>query len=100
MRLDKFLKTMNLMKRRTVANEAAGEGFITVNGRTAKPACNLKAGDVIELDMWNFRKKIKVLQVPEKKSIPKKDLPLYIETLEYSAKTADDFADFEDDEEL
>ncbi len=100
MRLDKFLKTMNLMKRRTVANEAAGEGFITVNGRTAKPACTLKAGDVLELDMWNFYKKIKVLQVPEKKSIPKKDLPLYIETIEYRAKTADDFADFEDEEEL
>ena len=100
MRLDKFLKITNLMKRRTVANEAAGEGFINVNGRTAKPALTLKAGDILELDMWNFYKKIKILQVPEKKSIPKKDLPLFIEMVEYRAKTADDFEDFQDDDEL
>jgi ribosomal 50S subunit-recycling heat shock protein len=100
MRLDKFLKTTNLMKRRTVANEAADEGFIRVNDRAAKPSYTLKEGDVIEMDMWNFYKKIKVLQVPEKKSIPKKDLPLYIETIEYRPKTSDDFTDFEDNEEL
>ena len=50
--------------------------------------------------MWNFYKKVKVLQVPEKKSIAKKDLPLFMEVVEYRAKTVDDFADFIDEEEL
>lgn len=100
MRLDKFLKVTNLIKRRTVANEAAGEGFISVNGRAAKPAYTLKVGDEIEMDMWNFYKKVKVLQVPDKKSIPKKDLPLYMETVEYRVKSSDDFEDFEIDDEL
>ena len=100
MRLDKFLKVTNLVKRRTVANEAADEGFIAVNGKKAKPSYTLNTGDEIELDMWNFYKKVKVLQVPEKKSIAKKDLPLFMEVVEYRAKTVDDFADFIDEEEL
>lgn len=57
MRLDKFLKTAQVIKRRTVANEASEEGFIKVNGRQAKPSCNIKQGDIIEIDMWNYYKK-------------------------------------------
>ena len=33
MRLDKFLKVSRIIKRRTVANEAADGGRISVNGR-------------------------------------------------------------------
>lgn len=86
MRLDKFLKTAQLIKRRTVANEAADEGFIKVNGRDSKPALQLKAGDIIEIDMWNYYKKIEVIIVPEKNTIPKKDIDKYIKLLEYKAK--------------
>ncbi len=90
MRLDKFLKTTQIMKRRTMANEAADEGFIKINGRDAKPSSKLKVGDVIELDMWNYYKSVKVLQVPEKNSIPKQDLDKFIELIEYKPKN-DDF---------
>lgn len=86
MRLDKFLKITGLIKRRTVANEAAGEGFIYLNGKQSKPAAKLKQGDILELDMWNFYKKIEVLQVPEKNSIPKKDLEDFIKVLDYKTK--------------
>ena len=86
MRLDKFLKTAQLIKRRTVANEAADEGFIKVNGRDSKPASQLKSGDIIEIDMWNYYKKIEVIMVPEKNTIPKKDIDKYIRVLEYKAK--------------
>ena len=34
MRLDKYLKISRIIKRRTVANEAAGAGRISVNGKT------------------------------------------------------------------
>lgn len=86
MRLDKFLKTVQLIKRRTVANEASYEGFIKVNGRQAKPSCNIKQGDIIEIDMWNYYKKIEVLQDMEKNSIPKKDVDKFIKVLEYKTK--------------
>lgn len=86
MRLDKFLKTVQLIKRRTVANEASDEGFIKVNGRQAKPSCNIKQGDIIEIDMWNYYKKVEVLQDMEKNSIPKKDVDKFIKVLEYKTK--------------
>lgn len=88
MRLDKFLKTAQLIKRRTAANEAADEGFIKVNGIDSKPALQLKAGDIIEIDMWNYYKKIEVIMVPEN-NIPKKDIDKYIKVLEYKAKEID-----------
>lgn len=86
MRLDKFLKTAQLIKRRTVANEAADEGFIKVNSRDAKPSYQLKNGDIIEIDMWNYYKKIEVLNVPEKNTISKKDIDNYIKVIEYKTK--------------
>lgn len=86
MRLDKFLKVMFLLKRRSVASEAADEGFILVNGRKAKPSYKVVVDDIIEIDMWNYYKKVKVLKITEKGSIPKKELPDYIEVLEYRTK--------------
>lgn len=90
MRLDKFLKTSQVIKRRTVANEAADEGFIKVNGRDAKPALKLKPGDILEIDMWNYYKKLKVLALPERGSIPKAELDKYIETVEYRPKSGEE----------
>lgn len=49
MRLDKFLKVSRIIKRRTVANEAAGAGRIAVNGKIAKPSADVKPGDVLDI---------------------------------------------------
>ena len=38
MRIDKFMKVSRLIKRRTVANEVADAGRITVNGKPAMPS--------------------------------------------------------------
>ena len=86
MRVDKFLKTAQLIKRRTVANEAADEGFIKVNGKVVKPSYILKVNDIIEIDMWNYYKKIEVI---EKNTISKKDIEKYIKVLEYKTKEID-----------
>ena len=48
MRLDKFLKVSRIIKRRTVANEAASAGRISINGKVAKPASEVKPGDTLE----------------------------------------------------
>lgn len=49
MRLDKYLKVSRLIKRRTVASEACTAGKVSVNGKVAKPSCDVKVGDVISL---------------------------------------------------
>ncbi|MBQ3034018.1 MAG: RNA-binding S4 domain-containing protein [Deferribacterales bacterium] len=86
MRLDKFLKITQIIKRRTMANEAADEGFIKVNGKPAKPALKIKAGDCLEIDMWNYYKKITVVALPPKGSVAKSDLEKYITLVEYKTK--------------
>ena len=45
MRIDKFLKVSRLIKRRTVANEVADAGRITVNGRPVKASYAVMVGD-------------------------------------------------------
>jgi ribosomal 50S subunit-recycling heat shock protein len=49
MRLDLFLKTSRLVKRRTIAQEMCVAGRVLVNGHDAKPAKEVKPGDVITL---------------------------------------------------
>ena len=64
MRLDKFLKVSRLIKRRTVANTVSEMGRVLVNGNSAKPAKQLKVGDIIEIEYSNRVDKIEVLVVP------------------------------------
>ena len=64
MRLDKFLKVSRLIKRRTVANTVSDMGRVLVNGNSAKPAKQLKVGDVIEIEYSNRVEKVEVLIIP------------------------------------
>ena len=64
MRLDKFLKVSRLIKRRTVANAVSEMGRVLVNGNQAKPAKQLKVGDIIEIEYANRIDKYEVLTVP------------------------------------
>ena len=41
MRLDKYLKVSRIIKRRTVANEAASLGRIEINGKVAKASSDV-----------------------------------------------------------
>lgn len=64
MRLDKFLKVSRLIKRRTVANTVSEMGRVLVNGNPAKPAKQLKVGDIIEIEFANRIEKVEVLIIP------------------------------------
>ena len=64
MRLDKFLKVSRLIKRRTVANTVSEMGRVLVNGNPAKPAKQLKVGDIIEIEYSNCTEKVEVLVIP------------------------------------
>ncbi len=65
MRLDKFLKVSRIIKRRTVANEACDNSYVTVNGAPAKASRVLKIGDVVEVAFGNRTLKFKVLSLAE-----------------------------------
>lgn len=49
LRLDKFLKSSRLIKRRTLAKAACDAGWIRVNGKVAKAGTEVKPGDRIEI---------------------------------------------------
>ena len=66
MRLDKFLKVSRIIKRRTVANTVSEMGRVFVNGSQAKPAKQLKAGDILEIEYANRTEKYEILIIPER----------------------------------
>ena len=63
MRIDKFLKVSRLIKRRTVANDVADAGRISVNGREVKASYHVKIGDEVEIMFGSKPVKIKILQI-------------------------------------
>lgn len=65
MRLDKFLKVSRIIKRRTVANEAAGARRIAVNGKIAKPSADVKPGDVLDILLGGKHVLVKINATPE-----------------------------------
>ena len=64
MRLDKFLKVSRLIKRRTVANDVCDSARVFVNNNPAKPAKQLKVGDIMSIEYKNMIKTYKVLEIP------------------------------------
>jgi ribosomal 50S subunit-recycling heat shock protein len=65
MRIDKFLKNSWLIKRRSVASEACGQGRVFLNGRAAKPAAEVKIGDELLIRFGNADLKVRVLALTE-----------------------------------
>ncbi len=65
MRIDKFLKVSRILKRRTVAREAAEAGKISVNGKEVKPSYRLKQGDEVEVAFAAGSLKFRVLGLRE-----------------------------------
>lgn len=78
MRIDKFLKVSRVIKRRTVANEAADNGRISVNGKVVKPSYEVKIGDIVEIKFGDKISKFEILQIPK---VAGKDLPELIKLL-------------------
>jgi ribosomal 50S subunit-recycling heat shock protein len=65
MRIDKFLKTSRLIKRRAIAKDACEQGRIFINGKAAKPGSEVKEGDVLLIQFGNAQIKAKVLALSE-----------------------------------
>lgn len=82
MRLDLFLKTSRLVKRRTVAQELCESGTVLVNGLVAKPARPVRAGDRITLKFPSRTIEIEVVHVPlsSKRQAPEPPVRVVSET--------------------
>ena len=79
MRLDKFLKVSRIINRRTVANEAADGGRISVNGRVVKPSYEVKVGDIVEIKFGDKISKFKIVEIP---TVQGKNMPQMVEEVE------------------
>ena len=80
MRVDKFLKVSRILKRRSVANEASRGGRVKINGKTVKPAHEIKVGDVLELGFNSGTVKLRVLNIKE--TVKKEEAETLYEILE------------------
>ena len=79
MRIDKFLKVSRIIKRRTVANEAADGGRIIVNGRVVKPSYEVKVNDIIEIKFGDKISKFKIINIP---LVQGKNMPQMVEEID------------------
>jgi ribosomal 50S subunit-recycling heat shock protein len=103
MRLDKWLKISRVIKRRPVANDICDQGRVSLNGRPAKAAADIKVGDQMEIRFGQRLLSLEVLQVPTGNVSTKMAPDLYrviAETRlkdEEAALGGDDDAEEEDD---
>lgn len=79
MRLDDYLSTVGLVKRRTTAKEMGSAGMLEVNGRKVKPAYEVKVGDIIHIK-GNHSQSAEVLDIPTR-SVSKEDRARYFKPL-------------------
>lgn len=80
MRLDKYLKTARILKRRTVSKELADQQRVYVNNKIAKPSTDVKIGDIIKVIFGYRELTVKVLATP--KQVNKNDAALMFEIVE------------------
>ncbi|MCC6233046.1 MAG: RNA-binding S4 domain-containing protein, partial [Verrucomicrobiales bacterium] len=66
-RIDKWLWAVRLFKTRTLAADACRGGHVRVNGEIAKPAREIRPGDVLSARTGDLTRTCKVLAVLEKR---------------------------------
>jgi ribosomal 50S subunit-recycling heat shock protein len=80
-RIDKYLSSVNLVKRRTIAQDMVKSGVVFINGVQAKPSKEVKVGDEIEIRYLKGARRYEVLKIPVTKTIPKSAKEEYVKEL-------------------
>lgn len=78
MRIDKFLNSVNITKRRPVAQDMISNGVVLINDVVVKASKNVAVGDVVTINYLSSTKKYEVLALPTTKSTPKSLQDQYI----------------------
>ena len=81
MRIDKFLNSVNLTKRRAIAADMLAQKVVAINDVVCKPAKDVKVGDIITMTFLDYTKKYEVLDIPKTKTIPKTAQADYVKEL-------------------
>jgi len=81
MRIDKFLNSVNITKRRSVAQDMIANGVVLINGIVAKASKKVEVGSVISINYLQNTKRYEVLKIPTTKSTPKSLQSEYIKEL-------------------
>lgn len=81
MRIDKFLSSVNILKRRAIAQDMCENGVVSVNNTIAKSSKEVRVGDIIELRYLEYTKKYEILALPTTKTIPKSQSKEYFREL-------------------
>lgn len=81
MRIDKFLNTVNITKRRSISEDMLKVGVVFINDVKVKKAKEVKIGDIIKLQYLDYADKFQVLQIPTMKSTPKSAQSEYVKKL-------------------
>ncbi len=77
MRIDKYLHLINVLKSRTLVKEACEKGYVFLNSIKVKASKEIKEGDEIFINFPLREIKIKVLKIPRKRNISRKDRENY-----------------------
>jgi ribosome-associated heat shock protein Hsp15 len=86
-RLDKWLWAARFTKTRALAVEQIEKGRIQVNGQAAKPAREVRCGDLLELRLGDSPRTVKVIGLSSLRGPAPVAQALYEETAESLAKT-------------
>jgi len=78
MRIDKWLSSVNVVKRRAIAQDMVKSGVVYLNGVKAKPSRNVKIGDRITIEYVKGSRRYEVLGIPETKTVPKSRKDEYV----------------------
>jgi len=81
MRIDKFLNSVNITKRRSIAQDMISNGVVLINDKVVKSSKNVEVGNIITINYLSSSKKYEVLQLPATKSTPKSLQHQYIKEL-------------------
>lgn len=80
MRLDDYISTVRVIKRRTVAKEMVEGGRVKLNGRAVKPAHPVNVGDIIRVSYPARYVEIEVVDIPLR-SVKKDDCEKFYKRL-------------------
>jgi len=80
MRLDDYISTVRVIKRRTLAKEMIEGGRVKLNGRASKPAHPVSVGDIIRVSYPERYVEIEVVDIPQR-SVRKDDCEKYYKRL-------------------
>ena len=81
MRIDKFLNSVNITKRRSVAQDMITNKVVLIGDKIVKASKNVEVGNIITINYLQSSKRYKVLQIPTTKSTPKSLQHQYIEEI-------------------